>query len=380
MMTALRETLRGPSYREARGLRENEAMGFKDWFKDPPPKKERMGTRQPAPELVAIHPSEEDVKEDLVKDISATGIYILTEDRWDEGTPVSLTLHRRSTQHEDSEDDFTLPAKTVRSGEDGVGLTFELPKDVDPATWVSLVEGASREAGPDNIVGQFKLAEGVAFLDRICPNAEKEFRQKFCTELSSGRFKHAIEIAIKAEQIVTSWPDAENPRANSALLARILEYGSWADEHRTQELWAGILAIACAPEKNDEANLDIVERLSQFALVHYRIFTTACARATKVISADGLVTAQPLIFTADEILNIAGSRDIGRVARDIQHLYDLGFLASKNIPSSYVEVVELNLAPTTLGLKLFSLFHAHRGSLESFYGLGAPAQAGAKAT
>jgi hypothetical protein len=355
-------------------------MGFKEWFKEPPPKKQRMGTRQPAPQIVAIHPSQEDVKEDAVKDISATGIYILTEDRWGEGTPVPLTLHRKSTQHEDSEDDFTLPAKTVRTGEDGVALTFELPKDVDPATWVSLVEGASREAGPDNIVGQFKLAEGVAFLDRICPNAEKEFRQKFCTELSSGRFKHAIEIAIKAEQIVTSWPDAENPRANSALLARILEYGSWADEHRTQELWAGLLAIACAPEKDDKGNLDIVERLSQFALVHYRIFTTACARSSKVLSADGMVTALPLIFTADEILNIAGSRDIGRVARDIQHLYDLGFLASKNIPSSYVEVVELNLAPTTLGLKLFSLFHAHRGSLESFYGLRAPAQAGVKAT
>jgi hypothetical protein len=320
------------------------------------------------------------VREDPVKDISATGIYILTEDRWDEGTPVPLTLHRKSTQHEDSEDDFTLPAKTVRAGEDGVALTFELPKDVDPATWVSLVEGASREAGPDNIVGQFKLAEGVAFLDRICPNAEKEFRQKFCTELSSGRFKHAIEIAIKAEQIVTSWPDGENPRANSALLARILEYGSWADEHRTQELWAGILAIACAPEKDDAGYLDIVERLSQFALVHYRIFTTACARSNKVLSADGTVTAQPLIFTADEILNIAGSRDIGRVARDIQHLYDLGLLASKNIPSSYVEVIELNLAPTTLGLKLFSLFHAHRGSLESFYGLSAPVQDRVKAT
>lgn len=352
-------------------------MGIKDWFKDPPPKKQRMGARQPAPQLVAIHPSHEDVKEDPVKDISATGIYILTDDRWDEGTPVPLTLHRRSIQNEDSEDDFTLPAKTVRSGEDGVALTFDLPKDVDPAAWVSLFEGASREAGPDNIVGQFKLAEGVAFLDRICPNAEKEFRQKFCTELSSGRFKHAVEIAIKAEQIVTSWPDAENPRANSALLARILEYGSWADEHRIQELWAGILAIACAPEKDDEANLDIVERLSQFALVHYRIFTTACARATKVISPNGVVMAEPLICNADEVLNIAGSRDIGRVARDLQHLYDLGFIVSKNIPSSYVEVVELNLAPSTLGLKLFSLFHAHRGPLETFYGLGAPARTGA---
>jgi len=353
-------------------------MSLKDWFKDPPPKKQRMGARQPAPQLVAIHPSQEDAKEDPVKDISATGIYILTEDRWEEGTPIPLTLHRKSNQQEGSEDDLTLPAKTVRSGEDGVGLTFDFPKDVDPATWVSLVEGASREAGPDNIVGQFKLAEGVAFLNRICPNAEKEFRQKFCNELSSGRFKHAVEIAIKAEQIVTSWPDAENPRANSALLARILEYGSWADEHRTQELWAGILAVACAPEKDDEAILEIVERLSQFALVHFRIFTAACARSTKILSAEGTVTAQPLICTADEVLNIAGSRDIGRVARDLQHLYDLGFLASKNIPSSYVEVIELNLAPTTLGLKLFSLFHAHRGTQESFYGLSVPARAAVK--
>lgn len=356
-------------------------MGFKEWFKEPPPKKPRMGTRVPAPQFVAIHPTDhntteapiKDIAQDQIKDISATGIYILTKDRWENGTPVPLTLHRSSLKDElDEANDLTLPATAVRSGQDGVGLQFELPNDIDPKSWVSLVEGAVGEAGPDNIVEQFKMAEAAAFLDRICPQAEKDFRRRICSDLSSGRFKHAIDIALKAERILAGWPDGETMHANPALLARILEFGSWAEELRTQELWAGLLAIACTPENDHEENLDLVERLGQFAAVHFRIFTVACAQSSKFISDTGEVAARPLVYSSEEVMNIGGSRDLGRVERDLQHLHDLGFFMSKNVPSSYVPVVELNLAPTSLGLKVYARMHAHRGALETFYAVAAP--------
>lgn len=347
-------------------------MSLKDWLKEPPPRQPRMGVRHPAPQIVVIHPSGTAEKEDPVKDISATGVYILTEDRWDPGTPVPLTLHHTCIEHEDSGHDITLPAKAVRCGQDGVGLSFELPKDIDPLAWVNLVEGALGEAGPDDIVGQFKMAEAAAFMSHICPDAARDFRQRICSDLSSGRFRQAIEIALKAKHILAGWPDSDNMRADPTLLTRILEYGSWAEEDSTQQLWAGLLAIACAPEKEDEVNLDLVERLSQFAAIHFRIFTAACARATKVLSDEGKVSAQPLVYTTDEVLKIVGSRDLGRVERDLQHLCDLGFFVSKSVPSSYVPVDELDLTPTNLGLKLYARFHAHRGAPETFYDLRAP--------
>jgi len=346
-------------------------MALKDWFKEPAPKIVRKGARHPAPGFSVLHPSGAIVREDQIKDISATGIYLLTNDRWEPGTQLGLTLRRKYLEDQGPGNEFVLQAKVVRCGKDGVGMSFDLPTDIDPAVWVSLVEGASGEAGPEDIVGHFKMAKAVAFLSRICPDAEKDFRQRVCTDLSSGRFKHAVEIALKADCILSGWPGGSEMTASPKLLAGVLEYGSWAEEDGIQEYWAALMALACTPERDDDAYLELVERVSQFAPIHFKIFTISCVRASKVLT-DGVVTAQPLIYSTDEVLVLVGSRDLGRVERELMHLHDLGLFMSKNVPSSYVPVDELNLAPTPLGLALFARFHAHRGTIESFYGLAAP--------
>jgi hypothetical protein len=64
-----------------------------------------------------------------VRDISLTGMYVFTSERWYPGTMVRMTLTDR---HEPSlERSITLHATVMRSGDDGVGLKFVLqnPKD-----------------------------------------------------------------------------------------------------------------------------------------------------------------------------------------------------------------------------------------------------------
>lgn len=64
-----------------------------------------------------------------VRDISLTGMYVLTTERWYPGTMVRMTLTDR---HEPTaERSITLHATVMRSGDDGVGLRFVLqnPKD-----------------------------------------------------------------------------------------------------------------------------------------------------------------------------------------------------------------------------------------------------------
>ncbi|MGB6744544.1 MAG: PilZ domain-containing protein, partial [Terracidiphilus sp.] len=64
-----------------------------------------------------------------VRDISLTGMYVFTTERWYPGTMVRMTLTDR---HDPSlERSITLHATVMRSGEDGVGLKFVLqnPKD-----------------------------------------------------------------------------------------------------------------------------------------------------------------------------------------------------------------------------------------------------------
>jgi len=61
-----------------------------------------------------------------VRDISATGIYIITNERWYPGTVIRVTLTDRDQPNRFRS--ITVYAKTVRWGSDGVGLGFVLEK------------------------------------------------------------------------------------------------------------------------------------------------------------------------------------------------------------------------------------------------------------
>jgi PilZ domain len=59
-----------------------------------------------------------------VRNISATGIYVLTDERWYIGTVVRFTL--TDLREPTIERSITLNAKVIRWGNEGVGLQFDL--------------------------------------------------------------------------------------------------------------------------------------------------------------------------------------------------------------------------------------------------------------
>jgi hypothetical protein len=73
-----------------------------------------------------------------VKDISSSGLYIITEERWYPGTLVLMTLQRASDGEANVEKSISVHSRAVRWGNDGVGLQF-VPKD-DPVARKGLNE------------------------------------------------------------------------------------------------------------------------------------------------------------------------------------------------------------------------------------------------
>jgi Flp pilus assembly protein TadG len=63
-----------------------------------------------------------------VRDISSTGLYLLTEQRWYPGTLVKISLQRNGVTDTDPDRSITVSGKVVRSGADGVGLSLVLPE------------------------------------------------------------------------------------------------------------------------------------------------------------------------------------------------------------------------------------------------------------
>jgi hypothetical protein len=66
-----------------------------------------------------------------IRDISSTGLYMVTEERWYPGTLVLMTLQRTDVGEEVKERSISVLSRAVRWGQDGVGLQFILadPKE-----------------------------------------------------------------------------------------------------------------------------------------------------------------------------------------------------------------------------------------------------------
>ena len=80
--------------------------------------------------------------------------------------------------------------------------------------------------------------------------------------LGDYRVISAIEIALRAEQMLALYPGADTMHAPAKLVMRILEDGSWIDSDAIQEMWAGLLATSCSTDGNDDSNAQFVSLLA----------------------------------------------------------------------------------------------------------------------
>ena len=110
------------------------------WSPDP-----RKAPRIKEPGLAAYYWNGAAPDAKTVRDISASGLYVVTEERWYPGTLVLMTLQRTSCGDEVAERSIAVHSRAVRWGPDGVGLQFVLADDTrDPdRRKVSMLDAAS---------------------------------------------------------------------------------------------------------------------------------------------------------------------------------------------------------------------------------------------
>jgi hypothetical protein len=317
-------------------LEREHTMTLRQWLNHSFLTKRRTATRRPAGGFAADHWAGATLKHDVIRDISATGVYLLT--------------------------------RAVRCGEDGVGLAFDIPEGVEPRLWINLVETAPTESSPDDIVGPFKMAKALAFLSRISRPSGSAVRQEIRTKLNGQRLWNAIEIALQAESLLASCPEGNQLHGCPSTVIRILHDGSWADDDSIQQCWAGLLATACKADDDDESNRAYIDIFSQLSPTHIRLVTAACTKATKFVTESGIVAARQLTCSTGEIMKLFGTRDLLRMGRALEHLSGLGLLEERFKTSLFIPVDGINITPTCLGLQLYACCNGHRGEPQTFYG------------
>lgn len=313
-----------------------------------------------------------DVVQEAVKDVSTTGVYLFTGERWQPGSVLSLTLQRQGPLEMNSERRLDVRAKVVRCEENGVGLAFVFAKDDHARKWESLRESLIEASKPEDMRTLVRIIAAVSFLSQICPRGAEEIGRLLRGRLSNHKVVNALEIALKVQNLLTETP-APRLRAEPQLVVRILEDGSCTDEAWLRHFWGGLLATSCTKDgMMDELSKVLVDLFSQLTTYPVRILVVVCTRATKVMAESGLIFAKPLPCRLEELMQTTGSRGL-QIERDLARLCELGLIEKRGLNSPVMlPSDEILLTPTSLGLQLFAHCNGQRGSLQQFYALDSP--------
>lgn len=333
------------------------------------PPDRRRSERRASPDLAAYLWIGTLAKPAGVRDISSTGVYLLTRERWNPGDVVSMTLQRRGPLEGSFDRRVVVQVRAVRCCEDGIAMSFVLPSGMDLHLWESPLKSAAEQTQPEDILHEFRMAGALAFLNRIAPEVTEEVRRLLREGLSNFRVASAMEIALTAERFLSFGAAPDKMRAPASIVLRVLEEGSWADAESTQHLWAGLLATSCSSTGRDESNLVFVDLLCQLTSSHVRLLTAACTKSAKFMAGVERISSRPVTLSARDMMQITGCRDLNRIHRDLEYLSELGLLKTVVKNQSFSPIEGTEIAPTSLGLQLFARSNGHRGATQEFYGV-----------
>lgn len=125
-------------------------MRFKRWLNPVAPVAgdRRRAHRRYVPGMVAHYYTGGAPTPHEVADISLTGFYLLTEDRWMPETMIQMSLQKPCAKGERKQC-ITVLSKIVRRGSDGVAAQFVMPEDLNPL---------SHDVQPSQATDKFSLA------------------------------------------------------------------------------------------------------------------------------------------------------------------------------------------------------------------------------
>jgi hypothetical protein len=109
----------------------------KSWLSQQPSGERRIAPRKRWPHLEAYDSESSAVAPHTVRDISTTGLYLMTDERWPLGTRVRMSLQRTDGLDDASMIPTTVELRVSRWGADGVGLEF-VTADAEHSALVSM--------------------------------------------------------------------------------------------------------------------------------------------------------------------------------------------------------------------------------------------------
>jgi hypothetical protein len=136
----------------------------RSWFKKLSSSDHRKAERLEAPMLVAYYWDGSIPEGHEVRNISSTGFYLVTRERWHPGTVITVTLQRTDIPDatSSSEGYITVLSKVIRLDEEGVGFVFVPLPDKGSGGANDRMRGAIDKKAIVKFMGRLVSAKGHA--------------------------------------------------------------------------------------------------------------------------------------------------------------------------------------------------------------------------
>jgi PilZ domain len=148
---------------------------LKSLFKKIFSKDRRRAERELSPDLAAHYWTGGTPIEHNIRDISSSGLFLVTEERWYPGTLLIVTLQRKDKAEDSPERSISVQSKAVRWGSDGVGLEFVVLDAQDPRRGQSMLAGGADRQALEKFLEGFRAHNGTAVILSILLPGELSF-------------------------------------------------------------------------------------------------------------------------------------------------------------------------------------------------------------
>jgi hypothetical protein len=219
-----------------------------------------------------------------------------------------------------------------------------------------------------------KTFEGVeAFLKLTCAPALEELGLMAKDQVRVWRLNNVFQILEKAKGKLEYEKGNLELKAHPRVGLSIIENGSLVDNDELQEMWAGMFASSCSEDGRDDQNLIFVDLLKQLTSLEVRIIKYACEKSKKIIYKNGLVIADELQLTYDELTACTNVFDLHRLDRELDHLNSLDLIRGGFLIGGYstVESSEntARTTPSALALNLYVRCQGYSKSVAEYWAI-----------
>jgi len=215
------------------------------------------------------------------------------------------------------------------------------------------------------IVAEKAAQSAQEFFNAVCMPASTEVGFLLRDKVRAWRAANLEKIAGKAQDFLSISSEGVQVFAHPRIALEIVENGSKTDDDYMQNKWAGLLASACTPDGKDESNLVFIELLNQLASSQVKLLDHVCKKSKKGLYENGLVFAEMLGATFEDLKSITGVEDVYRLDREFQHLRWLGLVAENGLILDFQKPTQRRLEQITPERLTLQFFVRSQGSRQT---------------